>query len=54
MASRTITQCQCLRCGHRWWPRQAAKTRKCPSCNSPYWDRPITRPGASSRLRKQK
>jgi len=28
----------CLHCGNRWIPRVEV-TVKCPSCNSPYWNR---------------
>lgn len=39
----TLRQQQCLRCGHHWWPRQVSKSRRCPGCRSPYWDRPRRR-----------
>jgi len=29
----------CLRCGHKWTPRQA-EVRICPNCKSAYWDTP--------------
>lgn len=29
----------CLRCGHRWIPRQN-DVRICPKCKTPYWDKP--------------
>lgn len=29
----------CLRCGHKWVPRQA-DVRICPKCKSPYWNKP--------------
>jgi rubrerythrin len=31
----------CERCEHEWVPRDPEKPPKvCPSCKSPYWDRP--------------
>jgi len=30
---------KCLRCEHEWVPRQE-DVRRCPKCNSPYWDKP--------------
>ena len=35
-----IYQFNCLRCAHVWWPRSYNLPRRCPACNSPYWDRP--------------
>lgn len=32
---------RCERCGHEWVPRDKTQDPKvCPSCKSPYWDRP--------------
>ena len=32
---------RCERCGHEWVPRDKdAEPRVCPSCKSPYWDKP--------------
>jgi DNA-directed RNA polymerase subunit RPC12/RpoP len=32
---------QCSRCGHKWLPRDGVdQPQVCPSCKSPYWDRP--------------
>lgn len=39
----TLRQQECLRCAHRWRPRQVRKARRCPRCKSPYWDRPRER-----------
>jgi predicted Zn-ribbon and HTH transcriptional regulator len=30
----------CSRCGHQWWPRNTERPRICPTCKSPYWDKP--------------
>ena len=37
-----VTERECLRCGHKWMPRKAGRTLRCPrpKCGSPYWDRP--------------
>jgi hypothetical protein len=35
------TQLFCLRCNHRWYSRNPTNNPKfCPSCNSPYWNKP--------------
>ena len=31
----------CKRCGHEWVPRVKVVTI-CPSCKSPYWNRPLS------------
>src|ERR1700685_4374804 len=32
---------RCERCGYEWLPRKSEQQpRTCPSCRSPYWDRP--------------
>lgn len=30
---------ECLRCGHKWWPKQP-DIRQCPKCRSGLWDVP--------------
>lgn len=30
----------CLRCEHRWVPRDDTIPTVCPKCKSPYWDKP--------------
>ena len=31
----------CLRCDHKWVPREnSEKPTVCPKCKSPYWDTP--------------
>jgi len=30
---------KCLRCNHEWVPRRE-EVKRCPKCNSPYWDKP--------------
>lgn len=37
----------CLRCGHKWFLRQAGKPMVCAKCHSPYWDRPRAEKGSS-------
>ena len=31
---------QCERCKHKWVPRNKERPIICPTCKSPYWDRP--------------
>jgi predicted Zn-ribbon and HTH transcriptional regulator len=35
-----ITQLNCLRCLHKWFPVRPATPKHCPKCKSPYWNRP--------------
>ena len=37
---KTVTFYVCERCGHEWYPRSEKKPTVCPSCKSPYWDKP--------------
>jgi hypothetical protein len=37
-----LPKAKCLRCDHDWIPRRPV-IRACPSCNSPYWDKPRER-----------
>ena len=41
----TATQCTCLRCGHKWYPRPGLdgvlrRPVQCAKCHSGLWDRP--------------
>ena len=37
----TVMGFKCERCGHEWVPRDInVAPRVCPSCKTPYWDRP--------------
>jgi len=40
VASITREGWKCERCGHEWTPRKEEPPEVCPSCNSPYWNRP--------------
>lgn len=32
---------RCLRCNYKWMPKKKnVMPKNCPSCNSPYWDKP--------------
>jgi len=31
---------ECLRCRHKWIPKNVKKPKTCPHCRSPYWDVP--------------
>ena len=37
---------ECLRCGHKWWPRAERLPQTCPNrdCHSPYWHTPRREP----------
>jgi uncharacterized OB-fold protein len=34
-----IPKLECRRCGHLWFPRKE-DVRKCPKCQSVYWEQP--------------
>lgn len=41
MAKVMLMGCRCERCAHEWLPREKDKDPTvCPSCKSPYWDKP--------------
>jgi len=31
---------ECLRCGHRWYPKKPEQPKCCGFCKSPYWNVP--------------
>jgi len=39
----TVEGFKCWRCGHEWMPRNKAEPTVCPSCKSPYWNKPRKR-----------
>ncbi len=43
-----LDELTCLRCGHKWKPRNNQPPKVCPNpdCKSPYWDRPRKNKGA--------
>jgi len=48
-----IKQCKCLVCGHQWWPRGQARTKRCPNCDSTRWDKgPYTKEERSESTKK--
>lgn len=50
---RTVLAFICERCGHEWIPRDPDDPpRRCPSCKSPYWDRPRQNPKPKKRRKK--
>ena len=36
----TLTELECKRCGHIWYPRRPQYPKVCPRCKSPWWDTP--------------
>ena len=36
----TVHEQQCLKCGHRWLPRNFKEPRRCPKCKSIRFDEP--------------
>lgn len=43
MDIKTITQLECLRCSHKWWPRIETAPKTCPRCKSKDWAIPKMR-----------
>lgn len=41
---------ECLRCGHKWSPRNDEKPLRCGFCKSPYWEKPMAEAKESVRL----
>jgi len=37
----TVYECKCERCKHEWITRSEDSPIVCPSCKSPYWDKPL-------------
>lgn len=35
-----VIRYHCIRCDHEWNPMRSAPPRICPTCKSPYWNRP--------------
>ncbi len=33
---------KCLRCGNTWVKKFEENPKTCPSCKSPYWDKPMS------------
>lgn len=56
----TLTKKHCTRCDGEFWGKVDNETdkeilpRNCPHCNSTYWNKEITRPKMSQRMRKKK
>jgi rubrerythrin len=45
-----LTVLTCKRCGHQWAPRTKSPI-VCPSCHSPYWNKPVS---TTKRRRRKK
>lgn len=44
---------RCLRCGHEWVPRDIANEPViCPSCKSPYWNKPRRNQNKKNEVKK--
>jgi len=54
MVKIVLTQLECTRCPHKWFPRSTELPRVCPKCTSPYWNKPIERKSVSKIQRERK
>jgi ribosomal protein L37E len=43
----------CKRCGKTWYQRKPEKSRVCPKCRSPYWDKERVMKWAIQRVEKK-
>ncbi|MEN7981919.1 MAG: hypothetical protein ABFQ65_00545 [Nanoarchaeota archaeon] len=43
---------KCFRCRHKWIQREEEKSRICPKCKSPYWDRKKTKFTKNEKMKK--
>lgn len=43
---------QCGRCSHKWVPRGSEMPTSCPSCHSPYWNKPRKRGIQANKYKK--
>lgn len=51
MAKILLNGFRCERCGHEWVPREKGiEPKVCPSCKSPYWNRPRKNKGKKKKL----
>jgi len=50
-----IMRAVCNRCGYDWYPKTPDAPKRCPKCESPYWNRPRVRKDwpKSRRAKKQ-
>ncbi len=53
-----VVVAHCERCGHDWRPAKMRslndmknEPRWCPACNSPYWNKKVSKPGTSKAQR---
>ena len=51
--SKTIEQCKCDKCGHKWWPIRPGRPAACPACKNPRWDQGPKKPGGQGRKKEK-
>ncbi len=56
---RKVTVYLCERCGHEWIPRDALADEQtlptiCPSCKSPYWNKPRKNQSVAKKAKKSR
>ena len=51
--SKTIKQCKCDKCGHKWWPTKPGRPAVCPDCNNAKWDQGPKKPGGRGRKKEE-
>lgn len=49
--SKTIKQCHCQKCGHKFWPRKPGRPAVCAACGNPRWDQGPKKPGGRGRTK---
>ena len=48
---KTIEECHCQKCGHKFWPRKPGRSHSCPACNNVQWDQGPKKPGGRGRTK---
>jgi len=48
-----MTVLKCTRCGYAWVQRKLTSPKRCPACNSPYWDKERVRAATVQKIVKE-
>ena len=51
--SKTIKQCKCDKCGHKWWPMRPGRPAACPACKNARWDQGPKKAGGRGRKKEE-
>lgn len=51
--SKSIKECKCDKCGHKWWPMRPGRPGACPKCKNTNFDKGPKRPGGRGRTKEK-